>query len=547
MVGRALGNLGIALRDAAAWPLVRALPRGWLVLRLDHGLSDAPPGASWLLEGALPRPRCSADVLRALARAAADPRLRGVLVRVGSDGIGWGQAAELGAALERLRAAGKKLVVYAEQTGNAGAWLGGLADRFWLTPEGRLDLVGVRSDGVYLRRGLEQLGVRADVLAAGDYKSMGEMFTRDSMSDAAREALGAVVDTLYEQLVDGLARGRAGDRERATRWIDQGPYLARQAREIGLVDDLVYVDELPRRLAELEGRELEPDAEPDVHLVGEAGYLQLTAARFHFRSLGVGADEIAIVPLTGTIRPGSGSSRGLSGLLRRLGEDPGVGAVVLRVDSPGGDVLASDLIARAVSRLDERKPVVASMGDVAASGGYYVAMMAREILAEPTTITGSIGVVLAGIDVEGLLDRLGVATDGLHRGRRARIYDVTRARDDDERGALRVQVEQIYAGFVERVAAARELSAADAEKAARGRIWSGSAALEQGLVDRLGGLDDAIERARELAGLPDVARVQMHVPAQTPWARWRQSDPLDAAAAARAGAWLWCPIRIPLL
>jgi protease-4 len=545
-LGRVAGNIGLALRDAVAWPVARALPRDWLVLRLDHGLSDAPTTAPWLLESTLPRPRCTSDVLRALELAGRDAQLKGVLVRLGADGLGWGQAVELAHAFGRVRAAGKHLVVYSEHAGNAAVWLGGLAERFWLTPEGRLDLVGIRADGLFLKRVLERFGVRPDVLAAGDYKSAGEMFTRDSMSEPAREALAEIVDELYAQLVRGLAEGRAGDEARAREWIDGGPYLASQAREAGIVDDLVYVDELPRKLAELEGRALEDDEEPVVRFVTETLFLQLAGPRFQFRPLQGRGEEVAVVPVTGMIRPGAGASRGVVGLLRRLADDERVGAVVLRVNSSGGDVLASDLIAHAVEKLDAAKPVVASMGDIAASGGYYIAMMAREILAEPTTITGSIGVVLAGVDFEALLDRLGVDPDGLHRGRRARIYDVTRPRDEEERAVLREQVERIYAQFVEKVARARGLDETSAEAAARGRIWSGAAARERGLVDRLGGLDEAIARARALAELSPRGRIRLHAPAQTPWARWRQSDPLDGSASTRAGAQFWCPVRIPL-
>jgi protease-4 len=545
LLGRVAGNAAIALRDSLLWPL-RWMPRDWLVLRLDHGLSDAPPGGLRWLDPAIPRPRCTAHVLAVLAAAARDPRLSGVLVRLGSEGIGWGQAVELAGAFGALRSAGRLLVVYAEQTGNAGAWLGGLADRFWMTPEGRLDLVGVRGDGIFLRRVLERLGIRADVLAAGDYKSLGETFTRESMSEPAREALAAVVDTLWQQLVDGLAAGRAGTAERAARWIDGGPYLASQALEAGIVDALVYADELPRKLSELSGRETRAEQEPRLHLVTESGYRALTERRFAFRPLRGPGDRVAVVPLVGAIRRSDSGARGIVGVLREVAADASVPAVVLRIDSPGGDVLASDLIARAVSRLAQRKPVVASMGDVAASGGYYVAAEAHEIVAEPTTLTGSIGVVLAGLDLEQLLDRLGVTRDGLERGRHARIYDVTRRRPTGERAHLREHVERIYAGFVDRVAARRRLSAADAALVARGRVWTGRAALEHRLIDALGGLDLALERACALAGISAAPRMQLRAPAAGLRARWRRADPLDGGPAAPGGALLWCPVRIPL-
>jgi protease-4 len=233
-------------------------------------------------------------------------------------------------------------------------------------------------------------------------------------------------------------------------------------------------------------------------------------------------------------------------LLRELADDPGVPAVVVRIDSPGGDVLASDLIARGVARLAARKPVVASMGDVAASGAYCIAAEAHEILAEPTTLTGSIGVVLAGLDLEALLERLGIARDGLERGRHARIYDATRRRPAEERALLRAQVERIYARFVERVAQRRQLSSADAAAAARGRVWTGRDALQRGLVDAVGGLDQALARARTLAGIAPTAQAVMLRTPGARWTRWRRSDPLDGGPSAAAPALLWCPVRIPL-
>src|SRR5262245_23942918 len=532
LLGRAASNVALALRDAFAWPIARFAPRDWLVLRLDHGLSDAPPaGPGWLQP--LSRPRCTAHVLEALAAAARDPRLRGVIARIGLDGIGWGQAVELADAFAALRAAGKRLVVYAEQTGNAGAWLGGLAERFWMTPEGRLDLVGVRSDALFVRRGLERLGIRADVLTAGDYKSAGESLTRDSMSEPAREALDAVVGALWQQLVEGLAAGRAGTPERAAQWIDGGPYLASQALEAGIIDGLAYLDELPGKLAELDGETPDAGAEPEPRrLVTESVYRALRTPRFAFRPLFGPGNAVAVVPLVGLIRGGDGGSRAAVALLRELADDPAVPAVVLRIASPGGDVLASDLIARAVARLASRKPVVASMGDVAASGGYCIAAEAHEIVAEPTTLTGSIGVVLVGADFEALLERLGIARDGLERGRHARIYDATRRRPAEERALLRDQVEQIYARFVERVAARRQLSGAAAAAAARGRVWTGRDALQRGLVDALGGLDLALARARERAGIaPTARRVWLRAPSAR-WPRWRASDPLGGSAAA---------------
>jgi protease-4 len=486
-------------------------------------------------------PRVLATVLRALDRAAQDPRVRGVLLRVGTAALGWGKVNALARAVRDLRDAGKKVVVYADRTGNAGAWLGAQADRFWMAPEGRLDLLGVRTESLFLRPVLDRLGVRAEVMQVGRYKSVGETLTRDSMSAAAREALEEVVDSLYGRLVDGLASGKAGSTEQARRWVDEGPYVAGEAREIGLVDDLVYGDEIATRLDELVGG---ANASPrEARLTSETSYLRFSHEGFRWRPVLGRPDRIAVVPISGLLRSGAGSPQGVVGVLRGLARDRSVAAVVLRVDSPGGDPLASDLIWRAVRKVTERKPVVASLGDVAASGGYYVAMGANAIVAEPTTLTGSIGVVWAMLNVGGLLDRLGVGVEAVERGAHAGIYDPTRDRTGAERKRLRKQVEQLYSDFVAKVASGRRLDRARVEAVAQGRVWTGSRARDHNLVDDLGGLDRAVLRARELAGLPPEGEEPEFVRGYAlPLRRLLGSEPV----AEDGGLRLFCPVWIPL-
>jgi protease-4 len=531
------------VRDTALLPLERELPREWLVVRLDRGLADTPTRAPGL-EEFLHLPRALPTVLLALERAAQDRRLQGVLLRVGATRIGWAKAVAIARAARRLKEAGKRVVVYADRTGNAGAWLGAQADRFWMAPEGRVDLIGVRAESPFLARALERLRVRADVLQVGRYKSLGEVLTRDSMSTESREALEGVVESLYETLLDGLASGRAGSIACARRWVDEGPYLASEAREIGLVDDLVYGDEIPTRLASFDG---DAGAEPEkreARVVGEGGYVRISRQRFRWRSLWSRPDRIVVVPVIGMLRAGAGSPRGVVGVLRRLAADDSVAAVVLRVDSPGGDPLASDLIWRAIRKLAERKPVVASLGDTAASGGYYVAMGATEIVAEPTTLTGSIGVVWLMVEVGGLLDEIGVSVDAVERGAHAGIYDPTRERTEEERARLRAQVEQLYRDFVEKVASSRDLETERVEAVAEGRVWTGAQARAHGLVDDLGGLDLAVLRARELAGLPPEGEDPEFVRGYTlPLRQLLRAEPVAGAA---RGLKLLCPISIPL-
>jgi protease-4 len=450
--------------------------------------------------------------------------------------------AALSRAVGELREAGKQVVVYAERTGNGGAWLGAQADRFWIAPEGRVDLLGVRAESLFVRRALDRFGIRAEVMQVGRYKSVGEILTRDSMSDESREALDQVVDGLYGRLVDGLATGRAGSTEQARRWIDDGPYVAGEAREIGLVDDLVYGDEIPARLAELAGEPSKDDGR-EARLVSEGNYVRFSRAGFRWGPVLGSADRIAVVPIVGLLRSGAGSPQGVVGVLRGLARDDSVAAVVIRVDSPGGDPLASDLIWRAVRKVTEKKPVVASLGDTAASGGYYVAMGANLVVAEPTTLTGSIGVVWAMFNVGGLLDEVGVHVDAVERGAHAGIYDPTRGRTEEERSRLRKQVEQLYSDFVDKVSAGRGLERARVEAVAEGRVWTGAQAQEHGLVDELGGLDHAVRRARELANLPPEGEEAEFVRGYVlPLRRLARSEPI----ALDTGLQLLCPVRISL-
>ncbi len=539
IAARLLHNLTVLLRDSAIALLAARTSREWIVVRLDQGLVETPRPRAWL-RSSWAAPRALSTVLECLARARSDASVHGVVLRLGRAPLGWAKVQAVARSLATLREAGKRVVVYADSTGNAGGWLGGLADRFWMAPEGSLDLLGVKLVSPHLRRALERFGVRPAVISAGRYKSAGEMLSRDSLSEAARESLEPVVDELYGCLVSGLASSRCADEADARRCIDEGPYLAPEAQERGLVDALVYPDEIPRRLAEFAGTDTaRSEDELEKTLLADAVYLRLARPRFQWSSLGGSRDEIAVVPLDGAIRPAL--ARRLVPLLRRVERSKTIAALVLRVNSPGGDPLSSDLIRHAVARVAAEKPVVSSFADVAASGGYYVGMAATEILAEPTTLTGSIGVVLASVEIDALLDEIGVHFDAVQRGEHARIHDLTRRRSAGERALLKRQLSRVYRSFISRVAEARGRSEAEIERIADGRVWTGTQALENGLVDGLGGLEEAIERARVLADRPEARVVHMSA----------ERRPLErllrpALGASLRGVQLWCPIQVTL-
>jgi protease IV len=531
-------NAGRWLRDAVEAPFAASARCEWLVLRLENGVLESPAALRLLGANRRPAPATLFDTVSALQLAACDPALRGVLVRVGGGSLGWAQTHALARPLADLHSAGKRVIVYARRTGNSGAWLASRADAFWMAPGGSLDLVGMQMRSPYVRAALDRFGIVPRVIHAGRFKSAGEIFERRSASESSREALDALADDLYSALVDALASGRAGSAERARAWIDGGPYLASQALELGLIDALVYPDELRERLRaparEEGGTASAPSAlaavsQPVVRggpatraaeggppVRGVSSYLRLRRARFRWEPLGRGT-RIAIAPLLGAIT--EARAQPLVRLLERLGKDARVAGVVLRVNSPGGDPQASEEIWRAILRLRERKPVVASMGDVAASGGYYAAMAAQEIVAEPTTLTGSTGVVMLSLEVESALRDLGIAFDGVQRGRNAGIFDATRGRSEDEIELLRRQISLVYDDFVRKVAQSRGHPQTQVEDVAQGRVWSGRAAVRCGLIDALGGLETAVERARALAGLRPGEGDPVAVPLAA-WPRW---------------------------
>jgi len=610
VVTRTLGNLRRAARDAVIAVLAARTSRDWLVLRLDRGVVEEPPVSRWYAS-LISTPLALPVLLEALEYLEQDAKARGVVIRMGTAPIGWAKLQAISRACERLLQAGKHVVVYATHGGNAAAWLGSLTPHFWMAPPGRLDLIGVRAESPFVRSALERFHVRPLVLQAGRYKSVGEMLERDSMSDDSRAALDAVVEDLYTELVAALCR-RAGSEEEARRWIDDGPYLATQALELGLVDRLLYPDELKDALGELgdgvavasepagrsagaEAAALAEPGDPDPDPACDAGpgrggtlqhgaepareaeperdrededvededeeadgpslvplntYLRLLTPRFRFKPLTRSQPSIVVLPVIGAID--AELARRLQVWLEDLRDDDDCRACVLRIDSPGGDPAASDLIWRAVTRFRERKPIVASMGDTAASGGYYAAMATQWIQAEATTLTGSIGVVMAGVELAPALEELGIRFDGVQRGRHAGIFSLAHEHSDEERELLEQQIALLYADFVAKAADGRQLSTEALDAVAQGRVWSGAAALEHRLIDALGGLAEAVARARELAGLEPREGELVWLQASTsPWRRLLgSSDELDEtyspAAESRAGARFWCPVRVEL-
>jgi protease-4 len=397
-----------------------------------------------------------------------------------------------------VRERGKPVYGWLEAPGNSLVWLASACDRVWMVPSGELGLVGIGVELTFFGAALSRLGIRPDFEAAGAYKSFGEPFTRSYPSPANQEAVRELVDDLHEQLVQGIAEGRSRPVEEVRAWLSRAPLSAEQAREAGLVDDLLYEDQLDDWIHERHGKK--------VRRVAFARWAALDAARQRLAELGRTGPVISVLHLQGPIvvedqgRGPSIASRKVVPILERLRKDDRVGAVVLHVDSGGGSALASDLLWREVDQLRKLKPVVASFEGVAASGGFYLAAPANVILARPGTLTGSIGVFGGKLVMGEGLRRVGVHTQEVSAAPNATLFSASHPFSPEQRGRFRASLQRLYDGFVARVAAGRGKPAEDVEPYCRGRVWTGRAALERQLVDGEGDLDAAIERARQLAG-----------------------------------------------
>jgi len=488
------------------------------VQSLSPGRRLLAPGGYWLsvsIDGALPershlglgKPALGLlDLLRCLESARDDDRFEGVLIRLKGALGSWSQALSVRRALASVREGGKAVAVWAEALSAEQYLLASAGSQVWLPESGNLFLVGLRTERYFVRDLLQKLGAQPEVVHIGKFKSAGETFTRESMSDEEREQIESWQSDLFDELVTGIAEGRGQSPEAVRALIDRGPYSARGAVEEGLIDDLVYPDEIERRLETL-ARDPAPGrlGPRRAQLVGAVEHFVSDVSDIGWQPLMRDLPGLAYVLAGGSISRGSGmrgiTSEGTGQLLAALREEERIRGVLLRIDSPGGDALASDLLHREIERLVAEKPVVVSMGDVAASGGYYIAAAADSILAEAGTVTGSIGVVGGKLNLEGLYEKLGVTKDGVQKGSRAGLLSEARGFTADERSAIRREMEAIYETFLDRVESGRDLSRSELGKIARGRIWSGRRAHAVGLVDAIGGPLEALRDLGARAGL----------------------------------------------
>lgn len=465
------------------------------VLVLDLGgqyVEAAEPSLLSRLLGDARKPFVS--LLSELRKAERDDRLAGVVLRIRPLGLGWAKAQEIRDAIASLRHAGRPTAAYLEIesfAGNLEYYVASAADSVYLAPATRAPLIGLAAEYLFLGGFFEMLGVDLEVERIGRYKTAADTFAAKTMSEAGREMADSILDSIDAQFVAGIAGGRGLTEDFVRSAIDSAPVSPGEMEALDLVDGVATQQEVVRKLGD------GPVVEADV-------YARVDPATVGFQP----AARFALVYGSGPVVSGSGrwsrsgdpvlASDTVSEALRKASEDDSIDAIIFRIDSPGGSALASDVVWDATQRARAKGvPVVASLSDVAASGGYYVAAGADAIVASPATLTGSIGVFVLRPVLSGLLEKLGLGVVALTRGEHADLLVASKPLSEGTRARLRAEVESIYELFVARVSDGRELASERVDALGRGRVWTGAQAGERGLVDRLGGLRTAVERAKE--------------------------------------------------
>jgi len=467
------------------------------------------------------------EVLNRLDKAAKDDKVSGVILALRSPGLGMGKVNELRAAVDRVRKAGKKVYADIQSGDNKDYLVAAACDEIIIPPSGSLMVNGLAAEVTFYKKLLDKLGVQADFIQIGAFKGAAEPMTRTEMSPEFRKQFESVIDDYYQLMVETIAKDRHLDEKQVRELIDRGLLTAEQAKKAGLVDRVCYEDEFHAEIKkQLDATELAIDREYgkkkiDTDFSGVTGFMKLM-------ELMMGAEptkkiskseKIAVVYAVGPIMDGESKS-GLFGdetvggdtivkALRKAKDDSNIKAIVLRVDSPGGSALASDLIWREI--VTAEKPVIASMGDTAASGGYYISMGADKIFAEPGTLTGSIGVVGGKLAMKGLLDKVGVTAEVIRRGKNAGTFSMIEPFSTSERDAWKTVMEDIYKQFTSKAAEGRKMDVKKLEDLAGGRIFTGRMAAQNGLVDSLGTLEDAIAEAKKQAGLKAEDKVELQL------------------------------------
>ncbi|GAB4824168.1 hypothetical protein N2152v2_011214 [Parachlorella kessleri] len=471
-----------------------------LVLKLEGNIAEQPQGR---FSNTVSLPA----VCDCLLKAAYDPRVTGVVVKIDPLGCGWGKLQELRRHIELFNESGKMSIAYMERAGEKEYYLASAFKEVYMPPSGSLSLRGFTVGGTFLRGVFDKVGVQPEVKRFGKYKSAGDQLLRTDMSEAQREQLTALLDDIYDDFLTTIARSRGKTREEVAAMLDAGIFDMEQFKEGGWLTDLKYEDEINDMLKPKTGGK-----EDEVAKVSYNKYAKVRPSTFGAPLSG--SKAIAVIRASGAIVGGKGTGNSITApdiirQLRAVKKNKKVAAVVLRVDSGGGDALASDLMWREISQLAAVKPVIASMSDVAASGGYYMSMAANKIVAEALTVTGSIGVVTGKFNLKELYDKVGYSKELISKGRYAQLFAESKSLSEDEEQLFDASALHAYESFRNKAAESRGMDQDAMQDVAQGRVWSGQRAVKLGLVDAVGGIRKAIALAKQAAGIAQEEGVRL--------------------------------------
>ena len=512
-----------------------------LVLSVSGDLPDYVPEDQFAKALGMNQGQSFTGLLTQLRKAKVDSRIGAVMLDINFPGIGWGKADELRDAIKDFKASGKPVYAFMQLGMNKEYYVATAADKIFLPPSGDLYINGFAAQAMFYKGSLDKLGIEADVIQIGPkYKNAPDQYTKKEMGEGQREVINALLDEYYARFAGGISESRNKAVDDVKSIIDGAPYNANQAKELGLIDNAIYKEQVYEELKTRLGYK----TEDKLRTIRGGEYREIPSD-----SVGLNQGEkVALIYASGAINVGRSNDSPYGGSMvgsdtvvaavNDAAQDDSIKAIVLRVDSPGGSALASDLMWYALENAKAKKPVVVSMSDVAASGGYYIACNANKIVAEPSTITGSIGVFLGKPVVKGLYDWLGISDEYVMRGKNAGIFRETVKWTPEERAKMEEGANNIYFNnFVPKVAKGRNKTSEDVNTIAQGRVWTGTQAKANGLIDEFGGLEKAIDIAKQLAKLPadkDVKRVVLPPPRPFFETIWGSDEETQASAEIKA-------------
>jgi len=438
-------------------------------------------------------------IIHAIRKAKIDEKIKGIILRPEVTDMGFAKTDEIRSALDDFKTSGKPIYAFIEFAGDKEYYLASAADSIFGVPTGILLANGLLSNPIFLKGTLDKLGIEFESIAIGKYKNAPDMFTREDMSDAQREVINSLLDDLYQRYISKLAEARGMEESQVSQLIDQGFFTLDKAQEAGLVDTLMYYIEFKEFLKRKYSKRL--------RFVSLKRYHKIPMSKLGIRA----KEKIAVVYGVGTIVSGGEdqfgedqliTSEGMANSIRRVAEDNSIKAIILRIDSPGGSGTASDIIWQEVVKAAAEKPLIVSMSDVAASGGYYISMAADSIVAHPSSIVGSIGIFFMKGIFSKLYDKIGMNVEEVTRGKNASMFSEIQRLTPDQRELISGFLFDFYKDFVTKAADGRNMSYDEVDNIAQGRVWTGKQALENGLIDKLGDYYTAISMAKKMAGIP---------------------------------------------